>query len=98
MKAPSPIVFEPPALRARLSRPGERSPPRRSPRRTTTRGTDQRLLDIRPIQGFEHALDRSSRIGPLRRRGEVQIQSLLLGVTNERPVIDEPPAVAVAQV
>ncbi len=56
------------------------------------------MLDIRPIQDFEHAIGRFSEIGPLWRRGEVEIQSLHSGVTNEGPVIVEPPAVAVAKV
>ncbi len=65
---------------------------------TTTRGTDQGLLDIRPIRDFEHALDRFSGIGPIRRRDEVQIEAVLPSIAHESPVIVEPPAVAVAQV
>ena len=40
---------------------------------------------------------RQFRLGPLRRRGEVEVQPLLLGVADEVPVRVEAPAVAVAE-
>src|SRR5262249_23568828 len=42
--------------------------------------------------------ERLSPVGPLRRRGEVEVQLLLLGEADELPVVAEGAAVAVAEV
>src|SRR5689334_11514779 len=51
---------------------------------------------LRLIEDRQHPVERSPGIGPLRRRGEVEPEVVLPGVTDEGPVVDEPLAVAVA--
>lgn len=53
---------------------------------------------FRPVEDFEHPLDRFSRIGSLRGRGEIQFEAVLAGEPHERPVVDESPAIQIAQV
>jgi hypothetical protein len=56
------------------------------------------LLCVRLVEDLEHAFDRMLGIRPLRSRREVQIQLLVLGVTDELPVVDEVTTVSVAEV
>src|SRR5262249_48632670 len=58
-----------------------------------SRGTVSRLA-------FTHSFNEKQRqlpLGPLRRRGEVEVEPLLLGIADEVPVRAKAPAVAVAE-
>jgi hypothetical protein len=47
---------------------------------------------------MDHPLDRLPGIGAFWRRGEIETEVVLSGVPNERPVVDEALAIAVAEV